>query len=287
MRTYSTKIGIDKAEGLSMSLVEGLVKRLTREYTGQFRSLLADLESYLHTRIRPIKRLTKRVDALDTYLKSKGYFYMQCDSVSLEQTIFTVMAWYEGDTKDLFGWRFIKIIIEKQRVHIRSSGVILSRHALARYIYRSKCNSWPKAFTEFAQEIGSIELLWTATDRTEICMRTEHGWVVAERCISERYRDDTTNVPCIIKTWVDVDKLDEEQRNHIIDFRQVVLAHQAKSNRSIMETFAMNSTMQTHFYDIYRKNGGELDRSSFLANDDLVLEIACQMHAEDHHEYVM
>lgn len=288
MRAYSTKVGIDKADSISMSLVEGLVKKLTRDYTGQFRPMLAKLEEYVHRYVSPIRRLNKRVECLDRYLKESGYFYMQTNSPGLEQSVFTIMAWYEGDTNDLFGWRFVKVIVGSKKLHIRSSGVILSRHALARYIFRTRCNYWPIAFKEFAQEIGTIELLWTATEQQEISARTETGWVIAERCISERYRDtEELDVPCIIKTWVDVDKLDEDQRNNIVDFRQVVLAHQAKSNKTIVETFALSPQLKTQFYNVYLANGGTLPRDEFLANDPLVLDVACQMHAEDHHDYLM
>lgn len=291
MRTYSTKVGIDKAESLSMSLVEGLVRKLTREYNAQLRPAMRQLQTFVHGPLHRTTKAKKRVEKLLEFVKTNGWFSRHETSEYRNEDTIIIATWYEGDHKDLPGFRFIKVDITRTEIKVRLCTVILSRHAVARFIFRTKCNNWVHVFDEFSRELPQFELKWAARgDAEEICTRTRQGWMVAEHVKSQHIDvslRDREDFPSIIKTWVDLDRLSEEQKGNIIDLRNIIDILKSKTQLSFLETFRLSTDTKNRIYRIYKEEGGLLTREAFLADEELLVNLILKMYDKGDDEYLM
>lgn len=291
MRTYSTKVGIDKAESLSMSLVEGLVRKLTREYNGQLRPAMRQLQAFVHGPLHRVNKAKKRVEKLTEFVKTNGWFSRHEVSAYRNEDTLIIATWYEGDHNDLPGFRFIKVDVTRTEIKVRLCTVLLSRHAVARFIFRTKCNNWVHVFDEFSRELPQFELKWAARgDAKEICTRTRQGWMVAELVKSQHINVslmDRDDFPSIIKTWVDLDRLSDEQKASIIDLRQIINVLKSKTQLSFLETFRLTPNTKTNLFRVYKEEGGELSREEFLANEELLIDVIIHTYDKGDDEYLM
>ena len=177
---------------ISMSLADGIVRRLRRE-------LIEGYELFAHqlrtTGLNSRSKTSKRLNTIKTAAANAGLI-----TYSLETQVGACVVVVRWESER---FKIITYHADRKGLRIMDDYASMTLHAIARYIYRSRCVNLHEVFKDF------IYTLQTAAHKAVgLAVGTEYP-VLMDRGISIWKVHPDSETVCV--TWVDADKARPEQ----------------------------------------------------------------------------
>ena len=177
---------------ISMSLAEGLVKRLRREMIDGTAGFFRDMRK---TDVSSKGKSSKRLSAVKTAAANNGLVTYELDTEAGSCVV--VVRWSEERFK------ILTYHADRKGFRCLEDYASLTLHAVARYIYRSRCVNFHELFKDF------IYTLQTAAHKAIGKAVGDEYPVVMDKGIGIYKVQPDNETICV--TWIDADKVRPEQ----------------------------------------------------------------------------
>lgn len=250
---YNTKYEVDST-AISMSLAEGLVNRFRREY--QLKR--ADAIDVARTiKMMRFKRRGTRDKNLVALLNRKGFLYY-----TRPNTYYLLV-----NEETPFEGLYVMVIHTKDDCDLSEYTTCITRHAVARFIYRQKEVDWVKIFKEFSMAIGPAGWKLDMEGGRDTSIRTEHGWMV---CVVNTVG---TEEYIIVKSWINKELLRSNQVQEYLAVGDVFARVVKDKERDVIKHHKLKEQTVKQLHHAYVSRVGDVDYADFKASNDMVVEI--------------
>lgn len=247
---YSALLAKVDATALSMSLAEGLVKRLVRELEENDHEKRIGKAVAKHHAMR-ITRFERSISAASTLLCDCGTitYYIRDHKQKDRKALFAVVGYSKG--------RFIfhMLRMTKHGLSVGSYAMTVSKHAVARMMFRGRLAEWREIFSEFLSMGPKVEVLATGTEPEFTVTSHSGGMGVFKR---------EANGRPICVTWVDAVKLREVQQLANNDFALTLQQRLDDEGGSMLDVLGVDENVAKNIYRVYTKRGGILPFEEFI-----------------------